>query len=69
MLYTYDVCLREEAQPGVGRGGRENRFGALCVIVCDQIKLEHESLAIGVSTMMLGTDHVCVCVCVCVRRH
>ena len=30
VLYTYDVCLREEAQPGVGRGGRENRFGALC---------------------------------------
>ena len=21
VLYTYDVCLREEAQPGVGRGG------------------------------------------------
>ena len=23
VLYTYDVCLREEAQPGVGRGGGE----------------------------------------------
>ena len=29
VLYTYGVCLREEAQPGVGRGGG-NRFGALC---------------------------------------